>query len=81
MAWIKVIQPEDATGELKQEYEEAIKRAGYIAQVLRIQSLNPKSLHLSTEFYKWTMKGPSGLSRAERELLGTVVSQVNHCFY
>ena len=81
MAWIKVIRPEDATGELKQEYEEAIKRAGYIAQVLRIQSLNPKSLHLSTEFYKWIMKGPSGLSRAERELLGTVVSQVNHCFY
>ena len=81
MAWIKVIQPEEATGPLKQEYEEAIKRAGSIAQILRVQSLNPKSLQISTELYKWIMKGPSGLSRAERELLGTVVSQVNHCFY
>ncbi len=81
MAWIKVIQPEEASGELKQEYDAAMKRAGYVAQVLRIQSLNPKSLHWSVEFYKWIMKGPSGLSRAERELLATVVSQVNHCFY
>jgi uncharacterized peroxidase-related enzyme len=81
MAWIKVVQPDEATGELKQEYGEAMKRAGYIAQVLRIQSLNPKSLHLSIEFYQWIMKGPSGLSRAERELLATVVSRVNGCFY
>ncbi|MCI0414384.1 carboxymuconolactone decarboxylase family protein [bacterium] len=81
MAWIKVIQPEEATGELRKEYDAALERAGYIAQVLRIQSLNPKSLHISIEFYKWIMKGPSGLSRAEREMLATVVSQVNHCFY
>lgn len=81
MAWIKIIQPEEAKGELKKEYDEAMKRAGYIAQVLRIQSLNAQTLHHSVEFYKWIMKGPSGLSRAERELLATVTSQVNHCFY
>lgn len=81
MAWIKVIQPEDAKGALKEEYDAAMNRAGYIAQVLRIQSLNPRSLHLSVEFYKWIMKGPSGLSRAEREMLATVVSAVNDCFY
>ncbi len=84
MAWIDIIQPEEAKGELKEEYDAAMKRAGYIAQVLRIQSLNPKSLHASIEFYKWIMHGPSGpseLSRAEREMLATVVSQVNHCFY
>ena len=81
MAWIKVIQPEEAKGELKEEYDAAMNRAGYIAQVLRIQSLNPKTLHHSVEFYKWIMMGPSGLSRAERELLATVVSSINHCFY
>ena len=81
MAWIKTIQPEEATGELKKEYDDAMKRAGYIAQVLRIQSLNAETLRRSVEFYKWIMKGPSALSRAERELLATVVSQVNHCFY
>jgi uncharacterized peroxidase-related enzyme len=81
MAWIKVISPDEAKGDLKVEYDAAMDRAGYIAQVLRIQSLDPKTLHLSVEFYKWIMKGPSGLSRAEREMLATVVSSLNHCFY
>jgi len=81
MAWIKVIQPDEATGELKEEYDEAIRRAGYIANILRVQSLNPASLHRSIAMYKSIMFDPSSLSRAERELLATVVSQINHCFY
>jgi AhpD family alkylhydroperoxidase len=27
------------------------------------------------------MKGPSGITRRERELLATVTSRANHCFY
>jgi len=81
MAHIKIIQPEEATGKLKEEYEEAMRRAGYIANILRIQSLNSDSLHQSTEMYKSIMFGPSGVSRMEREMLATVVSQINHCFY
>lgn len=81
MAWIKVIQPEEATGELREEYEEAMRRAGYIANILRVQSLNPKTLHHMVQVYKSTMFGSSGLSRVEREMLATVVSQINRCFY
>ena len=33
------------------------------------------------EMYRVTMFGPSGLSRAEREMLATVTSWANHCFY
>ena len=33
------------------------------------------------QMYRATMFGPSGLSRAEREMLATVVSWANHCFY
>jgi len=81
MAWIKTVSPEEAEGELKLEYEAAEARAGYIAHILRVQSLNPKTLKASMELYKATMFGTSGLSRAEREMLATVVSQVNDCFY
>ncbi len=81
MAWIKTISPEEAEGELKQEYEAAQSRAGYIAHILRVQSLNPETLKASMELYKATMFGTSGLSRAEREMLATVVSKVNDCFY
>lgn len=81
MAWIKMIEPEEATGELKAEYEAAVRRAGKVFNILKVQSLNPAVLHASMQMYLTTMKGPSGLSRAEREILATVVSWANRCFY
>jgi alkylhydroperoxidase family enzyme len=81
MAWIKTIKPEEATGELKAEYERAIRRAGKVWNILALQSLNAPVLHASMEMYLAAMFGPSGLTRAEREMLATVVSWANHCFY
>ncbi|HZT68680.1 MAG TPA: carboxymuconolactone decarboxylase family protein [Terriglobia bacterium] len=81
MAWIKTVEPEEATGILKKEYARAVKRAGKVFNILKVQSLNPKTLHASMELYLATMHAPSGLSRAERELLAVVVSWANNCFY
>lgn len=81
MAWIKTIEPEEATGELKVEYDEAVRRAGRVFNILKVQSLNARALKASMEMYLATMFGPSGLSRAEREMLATVVSWANRCFY
>jgi uncharacterized peroxidase-related enzyme len=81
MAWIKVVEPEEATGVLKQEYDAALERAGKVFNILKVQSLNPHALQASMQMYRATMFGPSGLSRAEREMLATVVSWANHCFY
>ena len=81
MAWIQTVKPEDATGELKQEYDAAARRAGKVFNILRVQSLNAPTLHASMELYLATMHGPCGLSRAEREMIATVVSWANRCFY
>ncbi len=81
MAWIKTVEPEEATGILKKEYARAVKRAGKVFNILKVQSLNPKTLHASMELYLATMHAPSGLSRAERELLAVVVYWANNCFY
>jgi uncharacterized peroxidase-related enzyme len=81
MAWIKIIEPQEATGELKREYDAATERAGKVFNILKVQSLNPAALTASMQLYSTTMFGPSGLSRAEREMLATVVSWANHCFY
>jgi uncharacterized peroxidase-related enzyme len=81
MAWIKTIEPGDASGDLKAQYDAAVERAGRVFNVVKIQSLNPQTLRASMELYLATMKAPSGLSRAEREMLATVVSWANHCFY
>ena len=81
MAWIKTVEPGEATGELKKEYRQGVRRAGKVFNILKVQSLNPPVLRASMRLYLATMHGPSGLTRAEREMLGTVVSWANHCFY
>jgi alkylhydroperoxidase family enzyme len=79
--WIQTIPPDDAQGLLAEHYAAAMKRAGKVFWILRVQSLNPAALGAGIELYKTLMFGPSGLSRAERELVATSVSAVNHCHY
>ena len=81
MAWIRTVALKDATGQLKKIYDEAIRRAGRVFNILRVQSLNPPVLDASVELYKAVMFGPSPLSRMQRETLATVASWANGCFY
>lgn len=81
MAWIRLIEENEATGELKEEYEAAIKRAGKVFNILKAMSLRPRVLRSSMNLYREIMFGSSELSRAERELLAVVVSAANECHY
>ncbi len=81
MPWIKTVDEEQATGTLKQLYEEMKEPWGGVDNILKIQSLNPASLCGHFEFYKTLMRGPSGLSRVQREMIAVVVSAANHCHY
>jgi alkylhydroperoxidase family enzyme len=78
---LELIGPEDADDLLAEEYEAAMGRAGKVYNIVRSMSLNPAVLRQSMELYKAIMFGPSGLTRQERELLATVVSATNECYY
>ena len=69
MPWIKTVEEEQATG------------SGGVDNILKIQSLNPASPRGHFEFYKTPTRGPSGLSRVQREMIAVVVSADNHCHY
>lgn len=81
MAWIRTIEPGDATGELRLEYDKALKRAGRVYNIIKIMGLRPRHLRTSIDLYLAIMHGPSGLTRAQREMLAVVVSKVNACHY
>lgn len=81
VAHLRLIDPDDAEGALAEEYAAAVGRAGKVFNIVRSMSLSPHVLHASIELYKAIMFGPSGLTRQERELLGTVVSATNDCHY
>ncbi len=81
MAWIEQVPVENATGLLKTLYDDALKRAGRVWNIRRIMSPNPPVLRDSMRLYGTIMMGDSPLSRAQRELLATVVSVEVGCHY
>jgi len=81
MAYIKTIDMDNAKGIVKQEYEKGIRRSGRVYNILKIMSRSPAALRDAIQMYLTIMYGESGLSRTQREMLATVVSQVNHCYY
>ena len=81
MPYIRLVEINEATGLLKEEYDAGIARAGKVFNIVKSMSLRPGVLRVSMEMYRAIMFGPSGLSRQERELLATVVSRENDCHY
>jgi alkylhydroperoxidase family enzyme len=77
-ARINMINYEDSEGELRDLYD---RYNGKMANILKVQSLNTKSLLAHLEYYKVIMFGKSPLSRKVREMIATVVSATNECFY
>ena len=81
MAWIEQISDADATGVLAKIYAGGRERSGDVANIVRVMSLRPKELNTFLNLYLQLMVGESTLPRAERELLATVTSVANGCFY
>lgn len=81
MARIKIYTLAEATGLLKELYQAAIRRAGRVWNIVSVMGQNPPAMKASMEFYVILMRGPSPLSRMQREMLAVVVSSANHCVY
>jgi len=81
MAWIKFMEEEEATGKLKEHYEYITRTRGKIANILKVQSLNPDALKAHLDLYLAIMFGRSGLARIQREMIATVVCATNNCGY
>jgi len=81
LTWIKTIRDDKATGDLKRAYEVIVRARGKISNIMYAQSLNPSVLKIFLELYMTLVFGKSGLSRAERETIATVISAHNRCSY
>jgi alkylhydroperoxidase family enzyme len=81
MAWIRIISEEEARGKLREWYDRLREPWGGVDNIMKIHSLNVRSLKGHFELYKAVMYGKSPLSRAQREMIATVASAINHCDY
>lgn len=81
MAWIKEIEHDEATGELKTIYDDLVKKRGKLSNIMKVQSLNPAAMQQHLDLYIHLMFGKPGLPRADREAIAVVVSATNDCAY
>jgi hypothetical protein len=93
MPWIDVIREQDAQGELKEVYKKLREqRAGEKINQDRnssasgppitpptLHSLNPKAMWNTAELMWEIMRGESGLTTAQREMIATVTSATLNC--
>jgi alkylhydroperoxidase family enzyme len=81
MAHIPYVPLDEARGllaELRDRYRDA---EGRVDNILWIHGPNPRSLHDHARLYSHLMRGPSPLSRVQREMIAVTVSAENDCFY
>jgi alkylhydroperoxidase family enzyme len=81
-AWIETIDENDAVGELVDAYATCgDPESGQVDHVMKIHSLNPRSMLDHERLYRTLMYGPSPLQRPQREMIAVVVSSLNNCRY
>ena len=81
MSHISLIGEAEASEPLKRIYDAAQARAGYVANIIRVMSRDAASAQASINFYVTLMKTENALSKARKEMLATVVSNINGCYY
>lgn len=81
MSFISTIDPAHAEGELKEIYRNILESRGKIAEVHKLQSLNPPTIVHHMDLYMSIMYSKSPLKRVIREMIGVVVSLTNQCEY
>jgi hypothetical protein len=81
MAYIPYVPYEEADGLLGELYEQYGDGESGVDNIIRIHSLNPRSMRDHMGLYVHLMRGRSPLTRIQREMLGVTVSALNDCFY
>jgi uncharacterized peroxidase-related enzyme len=77
VAYIRTIHEDEAEGKLFELYDEIQRNRGRVSNILRAQSLDPKTMRAHLDLYMATVFGKGGLSRKEAEVLALSVSTAN----
>ncbi|MCA9728705.1 MAG: peroxidase-related enzyme [Candidatus Eisenbacteria bacterium] len=81
MSYLKTVAIENSSGMIRRVYDAATARAGEVAEIIQVMSLDAKSAQASMNLYTNLMKTKNALSPEQRELIATVVSNANECYY
>ena len=96
MTWIKTVPPREATGELREcyaalsslyptEYMSEVpaipRHDGNADSITAVHSLIPQAMRHALSTYGVLLSAELPLTRRQHEMIATVVSVTNQCFY
>ena len=81
LTWLRVPADEELPDEVLELWQPSLEKLGFVPNVLRLYALRPSHLLAWNAWYEEAMKGESGLTKAEREMIAVVVSVANDCAY
>ena len=81
LTWLRVPDEEELPSEVLELWAPSLEKLGFVPNVLRLYALRPSHLLAWSGHHDELMKGDSGLSKAEREMIAVVVSVANDCRY
>jgi len=81
ISWFPVPDEEKLDPRVSELVAKQREKLGAPNNVVRTHAWRPELMLRWLDFYEFISKGPSGLSRVEREMIGVVVSAENRCVF
>src|SRR6266567_425213 len=81
VAWIPVPSPDELPAEVADEIGDVAKRIGFVPNVARLLAVTPSHFVGWWTYFDELMRGPSGLTKTQREMIAVVISAESHCPY
>ena len=81
ISWFPVPDEDDLDPRVAELVARQREKLGAPNNVVRTHAWRPELMLKWLDFYEHISKGPSGLSRIEREMIGVVVSAENRCLF
>ena len=79
ISWFPIPAEEELDPRVADLVRRQREKLGAPNNVVRVHAWRPELMLRWLELYEYISKGPSGLSRVEREMIGVVVSAENRC--
>jgi uncharacterized peroxidase-related enzyme len=81
ICWLDIPDADEVPDEVRALWSKPLEKLGFVPNVLRAYAIRPRHLQLWNDFYDELMRGDSGLTKAQREMIAVVVSTTNRCHY
>src|SRR5262249_49705116 len=81
IARLRVPGEEDVPEEVKELWAAPLEKLGFVPNVMRTFALRPSHMLAWWAHYDELLRGESGLTKPQREMIAVVVSATNRCHY